>query len=45
MDATTDDERLAELTASERELVKDVMTQHDTLTVAEAIKALREAGM
>ena len=42
---TTDEARLLELTARERELVKNVMDQHSGLTVPEAIEALREAGM
>jgi hypothetical protein len=38
-------ERLEDLTDDERELVLAVIQHHPKLTVAEAIEALREAGM
>jgi hypothetical protein len=45
-DTTAEDARLlAGLSARERRFVESVMADHTTLTVEEAIEALREAGM
>jgi len=42
---TKTDDPWSTLTDRERKIVRDVMTQHPRLTLAEAIAALRAAGM